>query len=116
MDAVAPLQLGRVEQKVEQGVEAEHAEHEPGRGGEQRQGRAQKERAGERGLRHRVEAQVERVDGKPEADHGAAQDPGDVGQEAAQVDPARVEPPPQAAARGPLDGEMDEGVRHCTWS
>ena len=67
---------------------------------------------GERGLRHRVEAQVERVHREAEADHGPPEDPGHVRQQAAQVDPARVEPAPEPVARGSLRGEVDEGVRH----
>ena len=50
--------------------------------------------------------------GQAEADHGPPQDPGQVRQQAAQEDEARVEPAPQPVARRSLRGEVDEGVRH----
>ena len=99
---------------MEERIRPQDQEDEARGSGQDRQGGAQEQGEGERGLRHRVEAKVERVDREPEADHDPPEDPGYVRQQASQEDPARVEPSPEPVTRGSLRGEVDEGVRHSS--
>ena len=113
-DAVAPLDLAGVEQEMKERAQAEHREHPAGCRAPRGAGSAQQERDGERGLRIDVVAQVEGIDARHEpALDGASQDPGDVGKQAPEVDPADVDTAKQAPTQGPLNAEVSEGVGHA---
>ena len=106
---------GASPEEVEQGIDAQDRKDDAGGPGDHRHRRTEEEGAREGGLGHRVQPQVVDVDGDAEADDGPPQDPRHVGQQAAEVDPARVEATPDPTAGGSLRGEVDEGVGHRTF-